>query len=443
MAIALAAAMGLGTILLSLPPAVQPGYEITFLDALFTAASAVCVTGLTVVDSAAVWTPFGQFIIALLIQAGGLGVMTGAALIVTSMGRRLPYAGRVALGQTLGSPHGADALSLVKRVAVMAAVVEAVGMALLYWQWSGDFAPGRAAFLAFFHSISAFNNAGFHLFDGGGPVFSGDGAAIAILSGLTIAGGLGFIVLLELADRLRRGRAGAGPAAVPGARRPLSLQSKISLIMAGILLTAAFAGTVFFAGGGGSGSTAAAPGVNTIDAFFHAVSVRSAGFPALAAEHLTPAALLITCLMMFVGGSSGSTAGGVKTSTAAVAAAAVWSALTGREDVTLFRFRISRAAADGAVTIISLSAGAVFLLALAYTALAGYSFTSGLFHAVAALGTTGMTMGEFPGPSPAVRLITAAAMFAGRLGPLTIMHAAMRRRGRLPVRYPEGSIIVG
>lgn len=445
LAASFAAAMGLGTILLSLPPAVQPGYKVTFLDALFTAASAVCVTGLTVVDTASVWSPFGHIVIALLMQVGGLGVMTGAALIAMSMGRRIPYTGRVAVGQALGSPGLPDAILLVKRAAVMAAAAQIAGMAFLYWRWAGSFGPGRAAFLAFFHSVSAFNNAGFHLFTGSGPVFSGDGPVIFVLSALTIAGGLGFIVLTELA-----GRARARLPRSPGAggegrreRRPLSLQSKITLTMAGGLLAIAFASTALFGIGDASGTAAAAPGAAVMDAFFHGVVVRSAGFPALAMEHLKPAALLVTCFMMFVGGGSGSTAGGVKTSTLAVAGAAVWAALTGREDVTLFRFRLSRAAVDGAVTIISLSAAAVFVLAFIYMTMLGQSFTAGLFHAVSSLGTTGLTLGEFPGSQPAVRLITMVAMFAGRLGPLTMMHAIMRRRGRLPIRYPEGRVIIG
>lgn len=432
-----------GTVLLSLPAAAQDGRPVSILDAFFTATSAVCVTGLTVVDTASTWSPFGQTVIALLIQGGGLGIMTGSLLVAALLGKRITIRDRLVVQQALGEAGTGDVARLFRGVAVTVLGIEAVGMVLLFLRWLADKPPDQAAYMAFFHSISAFNNAGFDLTGSSFAMYAGDPMVNLVVAGLVLAGSLGFLVLGDVGRWLAGLPADLDPAQRPDIRM-FSVQSRLVFLVNGLLVvlcwlvvTALEWSNPATLGGLSLRSKVLAP-------LFHAATVRTAGFFTVDPAAMRSGSVLVTMLMMFIGGAPASTAGGIKTTTLGVLLATAAAIFAGREDVNLLQRRIAREVVNRALAVALLQSALVmatsFLLMISEDA----PFVEALFEAVSAAGTVGLTLGLTPRLTVAGKLVVAATMFIGRLGPVTLIYALARRQQRkIGVRYSEAKIMVG
>lgn len=436
-------ALILGTGLLSLPQSAQGGVPVKFIDAFFTATSALCVTGLTVVTTASTWSTFGQTVIALLVQAGGLGIMTGSLLVAVLLGKRVSLRDRLVARQIFGPDGTSNLARMFRHLAVLVLGIELLGMLLLFARWAPLHHPRRAAFLAFFHSISAFNNAGFDLFGSSLADFVDDGVVIGVIAGLVVAGGLGFVVLTDM----RRWVAALPPDLDPTAqlqRGVISFHSRLALLVTGGLLVTAFAAVAALEWSNPATLGSLKGGAKLWAPLLHAVSMRSAGFYAVDPAAMTPGSQLVTMLMMFIGGSPASTAGGLKTTTLAVLAAAVISVLAGNEDVSLLQRRLAWEVIRKALAIFGLLLSLTLTVAFLLMVTEGVAFVTALFEATAAASTTGLSLALTPQLGWQGKLLIIAAMFIGRLGPLTVVLAAGRHWNRkVGIRYSEAKVLVG
>ena len=438
--------IALGALLLTFPRATTDGHGANPIDAVFTATSATCVTGLstlnTVEDDHAdptrgTFTPFGQFVILILIQIGGLGIMTLSAATIMFAGRNLDFKRR-ALMQSLLDEQSARALrKTIRDIFVMTFVIEGLGAVFLAWRfWALDMPVGQAVWIGLFHSVSAFCNAGFSLFGDSLSGFRADGWINLIHAILIIAGGLGFVAVTALCAR-RTWAQGMGP----GWRR-LSLQIRLvvvvslSLIVGGTILT-------FFLEY--SHSLKDLPvGEKLLASFFQSVSFRTAGFSTIEMSDISRSMLIAACVLMFVGASPGSTGGGVKTTTVSVLFMSIRASLLGRRDVEIGKHTVNRQVVTRAISIVAIAAlfltvGFVLLLITQ----PHISFESLLFESVSALGTVGLSMGATSEIDTSGKLIVMVLMFVGRLGPLTVALAVGERRNVTGFRYSEERVIVG
>jgi len=427
----------LGSILLALPMAHVSG-KVSVLDALFTATSAVCVTGLVVVDTGKDFTPFGQGVILTLIQLGGLGIMTFAALAAQMLGGRLSFRSQAVLADAFYQREAATELRRnLKRIVALTFVLEFVGAWLLYVdlrQTSGGHPP---LFSAVFHSISAFCNAGFSLNSDSLTLYRSRFLLMFTVMALIILGGLGHTVVLEA---LQRG----GRRLLRRSHRPIrwSLNSRVVLVSSGMLIVVGVGGLLVLGlGKGGQSWWEAMP-----NALFQSVTARTAGFNTIEIGGLPTASLLVLIGLMFVGGSPGSCAGGIKTTSIAVGYAYLRSRIRSTQDAALLGRRlpqdlIARAAVIAVLAIIWNAVGCVILSATE-SAVGGPSFESLLFEQVSAFGTVGLSTGVTAGLSVAGKLWVIATMFVGRLGPLTVALIVTPAR-RAGIRYPEERLMIG
>ncbi len=440
-----AALVVVGACLLMLPAAHAPGRTLAWIDAFFVAVSAVCVTGLSPVNPAEVFSGFGQAVLLALVQLGGLGIVTASLALVMLGGERLSLAHEGAVAATIGRLQRARPAELFRFSCLVVALVETAGAATLYWRLDAlnpGADPLALLWQAVFHAVSAFCNAGFSIFPEGLVRWRGDLWLLGIVDVLVIAGGIGLLSLMNLRyfyfwrrDPRRRGQ--------------LTLQTEISAAATVVLLLLAAATTLVFEWDRTlAGEDAAHKAAWSL---FHAVSLRTAGFNVVDVGAMHPATLLLGLGFMFVGGSPGSMAGGIKTVTAAVLAATAWAALTRRENVELFRRRID-ARTSGIALMLTLLAGATVaagLLALMFTEFHSDSAHTpahwlGLaFEAVSAFGTTGLSAGVTPLLTPAGKMVVMALMFAGRVGPLMLAVYLARPVKKWHVRYPEEQVALG
>jgi trk system potassium uptake protein TrkH len=427
-----------GTAGLMLLPGIYAGEPLGLVDALFEITSAVCVTGLSVVDVSRTLAPFGQLWLLLMIQAGGLGILTFASLATAALAGRSSLAvEEAAAGPAELLPAGPRAL--VRLVVLSTLAIEAAGALALFALWAPRFGAGEAAWLAVFHAVSAFCNAGFSLFSDNLVGFRRDPATLLVIAALLIAGGIGFLVIQDLRLRLA------------GGKRRLSLHSTLVLRVTALLL--ALATALFFAFESAETLAGLGPGQRLANAFFMAATPRTAGFNSVDYDQLANPSLLLTMGLMWIGGSPGSTAGGVKTTTVALLAL-----------LLAARLRGDRAVSSGGRTVpedtiqraVGLAVGFVLLLvafvfALLVTELPQAATDDDRVHlarlafeAQSALGTVGLSMGVTPQLSPAGKLLIVALMFLGRVGPLAILGAmALRGRQRASLRYAHEDVLVG
>lgn len=426
------ATVAAGTLLLRLPQAAAPGVTITWADAFFTAMSAVCVTGLTVLDTGSAWSPFGHFVILALVQAGGLGIMTVSALVILLLGRRITLKERLVMRQALQESDLAGLVRLVRRVAVAVFSIEAAGALLLTARFLPEMPWPRALWFGVFHAVSAFNNAGFDLFGTSLAAFAGDGYVLAVVAVLVVLGGLGFHVLVELWQRWGR-----------RVRGPLSLHTRVVLAATAVVV------------GGGTALILALEWNNPAtlgplalfdklnNALFLSSAGRTSGFSTVDAATLSAPALLLLVVMMFIGAAPGSTAGGIRLTTAAAVMATVAATVRGSGDAVLFRRRLERDLTDRALALFVIALFALVTATMLLLLLEGGSFLAALFQVTSALGTVGLSAlnpGEMGMPG---RMLLAVAMFVGRVGPLTLVYALANRRRRQLVRYPEDRLPIG
>lgn len=420
-----------GALLLSLPQMVVDPSQISFIDALFTAASATTVTGLSVFPISEYYRTAGQWVILLLIQLGGLGIMTFGALIFFLPKRRMPLREEIALQGVLEAESIGSVRREIGSIFVMTLTIEAIG-ALLLWTFFKE-TTSNPLFQAIFHSISAFCNAGFSLFPANLEGYVDRPGVNLIIIGLVILGGLGFPVLRNLGDYPLFGK---GP--TPWR---LTFHSKMVLtISAGLLL----AGTVGLYLLEFRGTLAPLPWRDQwMAAFFHSAVARTAGFNTLSIARFSDAGIFLIILLMWIGGSPISTAGGIKTTTFGVMLATLRSLLRGREEIEIFHRRLAPQAVQKALSVGFISSALLALLLLFLLAVEEGNFKIILFEAVSAFNTVGLSIGNTAAFSPLGKAILILTMFIGRLGPLTIAYSLAERTSRGMYRYPEERVIVG
>lgn len=422
----------IGACLLTLPIATEDGNGLPFLNAVFTATSATCVTGLIVVDTGDTFTMFGEIVILALIQIGGLGFMTFATLLFLLLGKKISLKERLLLKEAFNNISMAGLVKLVKRILLFTALIELIGGLILSIRFSFDMPIGKAIYFGFFHSISNFNNAGFDLMGGfqGLTAYVADPFVVLTICALITIGGLGFIVMNELYEYRETKR--------------LSVHSKI-VLSATVILTVGSTLLIFLFEYTNSKTIGDLTGLGKIlGSFYQAVTPRTAGSNTLPIGDLTHSTLFLTILLMFIGAGSGSTAGGIKITTFAVLAATLWAQIRGKEDVVLFRRRIVIETILKALTVAMCGMViVVFVTIFLSITEQKHSFMMYLFEATSAFGTVGLSMGLTPELTPAGRILIILTMFAGRLGPLTIAFAITKRRKPEAFHHPKGNIMIG
>ncbi len=427
----------LGAVLLALPVshAAQP---IGFIDALFTSTSAVCVTGLITVDTGTAYSRFGQTVIILLIQLGGLGIMTFAALGLQLLGGKLSFRSQAMIADTFWQGDAATAVRRdLKNIVAMTVIVESVGMLLLYLRLRSVPGPHPPLFSAAFHSVSAFCNAGFSLYSDNLISLRASPLVMFVIMGLLVVGGLGHNVVLEVGRRAlcRLTRKKDGPV-------NWTLHSRVVLTTSVILIFGG-AAAILLLGLGDRGDNFPQ---RVMNALFQSISARTAGYNTVDLAFTPTASLLILIMLMFIGGSPGSCAGGIKTTSAAVSFAEVRARLIGSQDVNLFGRRISHDVVAKATLVVGLAVGwnlfGCMFLTLSELPVQGMHLEHLMFEQISAFGTVGLSTGITPRLSAAGKLWIILTMFIGRVGPLTAALAVLPR-GPAGIRYPEERVMIG
>lgn len=433
-ALGFAGAILAGTLLLSLPLSVARLEELSFLDALFTATSAVTVTGLIVYDPGTFHTPFGQAVLLGLIQLGGFGTMAASASLVILAGRRLRLQHAAALQESMDLETVGHVRKRLRALLGITVAAEAAGAVILYLLWRGRPGIEDPAFSALFHAVSAFCNAGFSTFRSGLVPFRDDLGTNVVFVSLIVLGGLGFPVLPGL------GRLALG--AWRRRRVPLlTLHARLALLTTGILLAggALAVGALEWRG-------ALAPlgwPSRLLAAGFLSVTARTAGFNTVDTAALAPATLWLLMMLMFIGGSPGGTAGGIKTTTAATVIATLWATVRGRPRVEAFRRTLPDEQVAKALALVGISLIVVMAAVLALLATQGSDPLALAFEAVSAFGTVGLSTGLTPSLNAWGKVVIMAAMFVGRTGPLTLGFALAARAARGRVTYPSERVMIG
>jgi trk system potassium uptake protein TrkH len=424
-----------GAALLLLPRATPPGAPLAPLDALFTSTSAVCVTGLIVRDTATEFTLVGQVIILILIQLGGLGIMSLTAFLSLLLGRGIGIRESSLLREVFQVPLWSEVGHLLRFIFAMTLVVEGIGAALLYIGL-GEVVPvpETRLFTAVFHAVSAFCNAGFSTFSDSLMGVAGDGLIVGTIMGLLVAGGLGFTVAAQLAafgvGRLRTGRGGR-----------LALQTRLVLLLSAALMVAGAVLLLLLERGAGLGEGGL--GARLSHALFQSATCRTAGFNTVDLARWGAPALLVMMILMFIGGAPGSTAGGVKVTTLVVMWANVRALRQGFGRVRVGDREIEPTAVNRALIVVT---GAAMILAVGIFTLLlteGSDLLTTAFEATSALGTVGLTLGLTPDLSAAGRWVVILLMFVGRLGPLTLAYGLSPARRDPQVRLPRADIMIG
>lgn len=407
-----------GAVLLLLPLSVRGDAEVHFIDALFTSTSAVCVTGLIAIDVADHFTTFGQAVVAVLIQVGGLGVTSIGVGLILAARKNVGLKGRILLKEALNIEGIKGMIRLVKSILLMTLCFELMGIVLSFLVFVQDYPVLKALWISIFHSIAAFNNSGFDILGGLRNLIPYQNNILLNLttSGLIIFGGLGFLVILDVLKKR--------------SFRKLTLHSKVVLTTT---LTLLVAGTLLLK---------ATEDITWLGAFFQSVSSRTAGFSTYPIGEFTNAGLFTLIILMFIGASPGSTGGGIKTSTFFVLSQHVRSLFTKRH-ISAFRRNIpsevfSKACTISLLSLLLVCVGTFFLCVLEPE----YSFVQLLFEEVSAFGTVGLSTGITPTLSVASKLILIFTMFAGRVGTFTLLTMWIDRPAP-SVRYTEESVSIG
>ncbi|CAH1192256.1 Ktr system potassium uptake protein B [Paenibacillus auburnensis] len=421
-----------GTLLLSLPAA-STGGRISFIDALFMATSATCVTGLAVIDTGTELTVFGQVVLLVLFQFGGLGFVTMATLITLVLSKRISLKERLLLQESMNQNSMQGIVKLIRRVLIYSLVIQLSGAILLAARFLKDMPVGKALYYGLFHSVSIFNNAGFDLFgDVHGP-FSGltryvEDPIVNITSMLLIfLGGIGFIVLSDVVDFPKRKR--------------LTLHSKVVLSTSAALIVTGAA--VFFWLELNSTLKPLHTGGKIMASFLQAITPRSGGVTTIEIPLLRESTQFLMILLMFIGAAPGSTGGGIKITTFALLVVTVYARIRGKEDIVVFRHRISKDNVYRAITMTLLSLILVVTATMLLSVTESADFLTVLFEAVSAFGTSGITMGLTPELTTAGKILIIILMFVGRTGPLTLAYAIKPKKNKELYRYPEGNITIG
>jgi trk system potassium uptake protein TrkH len=416
----------LGTLLLMLP--ISTNEPISWLNALFTATSATTVTGLVVVDTGTAFTVFGQIIIMILIQIGGLGLMTFAVLIVVVLGKKIGLKERMLVQEALNQTSIGGVIRLVKILFIFAFLMELIAIFLLSLRWVPEYGWGYGIYTSIFHAISAFNNAGFSLWPDSLMGYVGDPAVNILITLLFITGGIGFTVLSDLWHTKEF--------------HHLSLHSKLMLV--GTLVINIVAMLLIFALEYTNPATLGSLSfVGKIWAsYFQAVTPRTAGFNSLDIGSMTTGSIVFMLLLMFIGAGSASTGSGIKVTTFIVIVMAVWTFLKGRSETVVFERTIKNQMIIRSLAIVIISLFVIFLTIFALSITENAPFLMIVFETFSAFGTVGLSMGLTGDLSPIGKEIIIVLMFIGRIGPLTLAFSLARAQ-KSNVRYPDGEVFTG
>ena len=429
-----------GALLLTLPIAANDNRSVGFHNALFTATSAVCVTGLIVVDTADAYTFFGQVVIISLIQIGGLGFMVFATLLMIALGRRISLKNRVLIRESMGANNLSGLVRLSKWFALLAIIIELLGACILSIRFIPMVGVQKGIWYSLFHAISSFCNAGFDILGGFRSLtnFQHDPLVLLTIAGLIILGGMGFAVLTELLQSRFR-------------FHKLTLHSKlvvcgtVGLLVGGTLLIL----VLEWGNPGTLGEPSLGVGDKVLNAFFQSTTLRTAGYASVNQALLTDSSKLISVILMFIGASPASTGGGVKTTTMGVVMLLVLSVVRGRDTVGIFGKQLSIATVRRALTIVVISLGIVLVCTMALSISehgTGKDIIDLVFEATSAFGTVGVTSVNTPTLNQFSQALLIPVMFFGRVGPLTLALALASKLENNPknrIHYPEEKIMIG
>ncbi len=428
--------IALGTFFLTLPAATTDGRGASFIDSLFTATSATCVTGLIVRDTGSYFSRFGQIIILALIQLGGLGIMTFSTSMAVLLGHRLALGERRLVAEMIETPRETDIVRAIRYILLFTLLAEGTGCLLLFLRWLPVFPNTAGAFYyALFHAVSAFCNAGFSLFADSLIRYQGDLMVNFVFIGLIVSGGLGFAVVHELISRdtLRQ----------PWRQtvRHISVHSRLALTTTFLLIV--IGTVVFFFIEYDRTLTNLPVGTKLLASLFQSVTARTAGFNTIPIGSLHQATMLVIIILMFIGASPGGTGGGIKTTTFAILLLALRAWLSNRKAIIIGRRTIPQDAVFRAIVITVAATVAIVIILFLLLITESGRFQELLFETVSAFGTVGLSTGITSGLKTLARLGIILLMFTGRVGPLTIALAMTRRETKYPITYPQARIMVG
>lgn len=425
----------IGAGMLVLPFASATGHSIPFIDALFTAVSATCVTGLVVVDTGSAYTMFGQIVIVSLIQIGGLGFMTMATLVAFAFRKKITLKERLVLQEAFNQGSMEGIVRLIRKVIIYSLTIEAIAALIFTIRFSVDFGFARGLYYGIWHAVSMFNNAGFDLF---GTVdapfvsltgYAGDFVVNFVAMMLIILGGIGFIVISDLMEFRNK--------------KKLSLHSKVVLSMSGILLVVGALGIFIFEFTNIRTIGSLDFGSKILASFFQSVTARTAGANTVDIGALRQASQFLLIILMFIGASPGSTGGGIKTTTFTILISAIVTMIRGKEDIVIFRYRLAKDRILKAITLSMMALFLVIIVTMLLSTTQDSSFIKILFEVTSAFGTVGLSMGLTPELTTFGKILICLTMFAGRLGTITLAYALQPKQEKELFRFPEGKITIG
>jgi trk system potassium uptake protein TrkH len=432
-----AAVILIGGVLLWFPFAATKG-NLRFIDALFSSSSAVCVTGLVVINIGKDLSTWGQVITIFLFQIGGLGIITFSTVFFVLMGRGISFKGREIVQSTFLHTPTRNFVVILKSVLWFTFVFESAGTLLLFIRFVQDFSPADAFYQAIYHAISAFNNCGYSLFSNSLMGYQGDLIVNLTIMGLIVIGGIGFIVQYEVFSKLR------------GIRKKLSLHCKIAILTTvALILVGAFLFYIIERNHIIKGTPLQ---TKILTSLFQSITPRTCGFNTVDIGLLANETILILIILMFIGASPGSTGGGIKTTSASLLLLVIWNRLKGNEEVNVYNRTIPKEIVGRTISIIFASAFSVSLVTSILLLTGGgnlpvsesrHFFVEYLFEAVSAFGTVGLSMGITPKLSDVQKLAIILMMFAGRVGPLTLAFSLSGSRGGRGLTYAEEGVMVG
>lgn len=420
----------IGSVLLMLPISSKAGVMTPFIDALFTATSAVCVTGLVTLNTAEHWSYFGTTVIMFLIQIGGLGFMSFATLFALLLGKKITLKERLIMQEAMNSFSLQGLVKLAKYILVFTFSVEGVGALFLATKFIPDYGLGKGIYFSIFHSISAFCNAGFDLTGNSLVPYANNTVIMLTVSALIIIGGLGFAVWAEIYN-------------YKGLKK-LSIHSKVVIAMTLILLLGGWILMFIFEFRNPQTLQPMSIKGKMLNSFFASVTPRTAGFNSISTADMTLAGSALTIVFMFIGGSPGGTAGGIKTTTIGILLMTVICMVKNKEDTILFNRTISKGLVYKAFVISTIAMGIVIVntIILSITEV-GAPLEYILYEVVSAFGTVGLTLGLTAKLTTIGKLVIILTMYIGRVGALTLFLALSSKRNGNAIKYPEGKILVG
>ena len=423
-------AIFIGVILLKMPFSLRENQNITVLDSLFTIVSAICVTGLSVVDISQVFTSTGQLIILFFIQLGGLGVMTVSIIVFLLVGKKMSFETRELLKEERNSNSNGGITNFIKNLLLTVSLIEILGASILAYGFSKYYSLKRSIFYGLFHSVSAFCNAGFSLFTNSLEDFRYDNLISLTVSFLIILGGIGFVTVNSLFIIKKK------------KLKNLSLTSKFALLITFFLLT--FGTMLFLVFEYNNSSTL--KGMNFMDkilnSFFQSVTLRTAGFNTVPLENIKPATVFISYIFMFIGASPGSTGGGIKTTTFGILIFYAFGVLKRKEYVEVFKRRIDWELINKALAIVVISILYIAVIITILLSIENFSTDRVIYEVISAFSTTGLSMGITASLGIISKFLIIITMFIGRLGPMTVALAFTNNK-KSSVKYPKEDILIG